>query len=245
MRSNWLLGRRCHAPAFCLVMALTSVCSAWAGEPTSIAKITQVVTLSASASQEVPQDWLVMRLSATREGSDAGQVQAQMRTALDVALDMAKARATAQGMEVRTGQFGLHPRYGSNGRINGWQGRAELVLQGRDFALIARTAAEIPQMTVSSSQFVLSAQARQALEAQVQRQAIERFRQRAADIASAFGFTDYTLGHVSVGDASGSEPPRPMMLAHAAKAFEADASVPVEAGKEAVQVTVSGSIHLR
>lgn len=210
-------------------------------------RATQVLSLSASAFEEVAQDWLVMHLSITREGTDASQVQAQIRSALDSALELANARARAQAMEVRTGHFGLHPRYGTNGRINGWQGRAELVLEGRDFALIARTAGSLPQLTVSASSFALSRQARQALEAQVQRAAIERFRSRADDIARAFGFSSYMLGEVAVSSADGGGgQPRPvMMMAQAARAMESDVAVPVEAGKEMVQITVSGSIHLR
>lgn len=233
----------------CLVtgMALIAVTpSVQAQERLSTAEQAQTVTLSASAFQEVPHDWLVMQLSITREGTDAGQVQAQIRTALDAALQAARARARPMTMEVKTGHFGLQPRYSSNGKINGWQGRAELVLEGRDFELIARTAANVPQLTVSHSQFTLSRQARQALESQVQQSAIEQFRERAGEIARGFGFSDYVLGRVSVGSVDGGPHPRPMMMAGAAKSFEsADAAVPIEAGKETVQVTVSGSIHLR
>ena len=84
-----------------------------------------IVSLSASGHMEVPQDWLTMQLAVTREGADPGQVQAQIRAALDASLEAARAKAKPQSMEVRTGQFALHPRYGNNGRITGWQGQAE------------------------------------------------------------------------------------------------------------------------
>ncbi len=38
-----------------------------------------VVNLTATAYQEVAQDWLVLQMSVTREGSDAAQVQAQIQ----------------------------------------------------------------------------------------------------------------------------------------------------------------------
>lgn len=207
----------------------------------------QVVHLHASAVREVPQDWLTMQLAVTREGADPGQVQAQIRAALDASLEAARAKVKPQSMEVRTGQFALHPRYGNNGRITGWQGQAELVLEGRDFGLISRTAASLAPLVVSGSSFSLSRQARQQLESDVQREAITQFRGKADEIAKAFGFAGYSLRQVSVSSVDGGHgQPRPvMMMARAEKAMEADAAVPVEAGKATVQVTVSGSINLR
>lgn len=205
-----------------------------------------VVNLTATAYQEVAQDWLVLQMSVTREGSDAAQVQAQIQQALDAALKLARPHERTPDMEVRTGNFSLNPRYAKDGRIATWHGSAQLVLEGRDFELIARTAGRLTQLTMAGSSFTLSRQARQALEADVQRAAIERFRARADDIAKSFGFTGYTLREVSVsGTDSGGGMPRPMMMA-AAKSFEAaDAAIPVEAGRTTVQVTVSGSIKLQ
>lgn len=60
-----------------------------------------------------------------------------------------KRNAQSGQMDVRTGPFGLYPRYGKDGKINGWQGRAELVLEGRDFARITATAGKIQTMAIS------------------------------------------------------------------------------------------------
>jgi predicted secreted protein len=45
---------------------------------------------------------------------------------------MTTLRNDAQGrqMELSTGNFSISPRYGNNGKIEGWQGQAEIVLQG-------------------------------------------------------------------------------------------------------------------
>jgi DNA-binding response OmpR family regulator len=52
----------------------------------------QRVTLSASASVQVPQDELTLTLSTQREGSSAPEVQNQLKTALDAALTLARGR---------------------------------------------------------------------------------------------------------------------------------------------------------
>ena len=89
-----------------------------------------VVQLSASGFKEVQQDWLSMSLNTTKEGPDAVTVQNQLKVALEQALAIARPQARPGGLEVRTGGFGLTPRYGRDGQINGWQGTAELVLEG-------------------------------------------------------------------------------------------------------------------
>lgn len=205
-----------------------------------------VVNISASGFMEVPQDWLSMSLNTTREGPDAVTVQNQLKQALDAALTVARASAKPQQLEVRTGQFSLHPRYGSNGKINGWMGSTELVLEGRDFALISATAGKIQTLTMANMSFSLSRESRQKLEADVQALAIERFKQRASDVAKGFGFAGYSLREVAVSSADQEgRPIQPRMMAMEAKAAMSDAAVPVEAGKSTVNVTVSGSVQLR
>ncbi|MGC4393892.1 SIMPL domain-containing protein [Hydrogenophaga sp. T2] len=204
-----------------------------------------VVSLSASGHLEVPQDWLTVMLSTTKEGADAATVQNQLKQAVDAALATAQAQARPQQLEVRTGNLRLYPRYGSNGRISGWQGQAELVLEGRDVARVSEVAGRIQTMSVSNMGFSLSRDARLALESQVQAQAIERFRARAAEVAKGFGFSGYTLREVSVSSADMPERPVPRMMAMEAKAAAADMPVPTAAGTATVSVTVSGSVQLR
>ena len=205
-----------------------------------------VVNISASGFMEVPQDWLSMSLNTTREGPDAVTVQNQLKQALEAALVVARGSAKPQQLEVRTGQFSLHPRYGTNGKINGWMGSTELVLEGRDFALISATAGKIQTLTMGNMGFSLSREARQKLEADVQALAIDRFKQRATEVAKGFGFASYSLREVAVSSADQEgRPVQPRMMAMEAKAAMSDAAVPVEAGKSTVNVTVSGSIQLR
>lgn len=203
-----------------------------------------VVQLSASAALEVPHDWLALAMSTSRDGPDAQAVQAQLKAALDAALAEARASAQPGALQVRTGHFNLAPRRGRDGHINGWQGSAELLLEGRDFARISAAAGRIQSLSVASVAFSLSREQQAAVESQVQAQAIERFKARAADIAKVFGFTAYTLREVTV-SSSEPNPPRPRFLAMAASSAAADAPLPMEAGKGTVQVTVSGSVQLK
>ena len=204
-----------------------------------------VLQFSASGTVEVQQDLLSLNLSTTREGADPAAVQTQLKAALDAALVEARKAAQPGQMDVRTGNFSLYPRHGRDGKISGWNGTAELVLEGRDFARITQTAGRIQTLTLGAVSFGLSREQRAKVEGEAQAIAIERFKAKAGELAKGFGFSGYTLREVSVNSNDQGFVPRPRMLAMEAKSAQADMPVPVEAGKSTVLVTVSGSVQLR
>ena len=205
-----------------------------------------MVQLSAQGAVEVVQDLLTISFNTTRDGADAQAVQTLLKTALDAALTEAKKAAVPGQLDVRTGNFSLYPRYGRDGKPVGWQGTTELVLEGRDFVRISSTAGKIATLTLGNVSFGLSREQRSKVEADAQAMAIDRFKSRATDIAHGFGFTGYTLREVSVNANDQGYSPRPRMVAMQAKSdMAAEASVPVEAGKTSVIVTVSGSVQLK
>lgn len=203
-----------------------------------------VLQLSASGTVEVQQDLLSMTLSTTRDASDAATVQTQLKAALDAALTEARKSAQPGQLDVRTGNFTLSPRYTREGKINGWQGSTELVLEGRDFPRITQTAGRITTLTVGNIGFGLSREQRAKVETEAQTIAIDNFKQKAGELAKGFGFSGYTLREVSV-NANEGGPIRPRVMAAQAKSFSADAPVPVEAGKTSVVVNVSGGVQLK
>ncbi|MEJ8839314.1 SIMPL domain-containing protein [Ramlibacter sp. AN1133] len=204
-----------------------------------------VLQLQASGTVEVQQDLLMMSLTTSRDGSDPAAVQAQLKAALDAALAEAKRNAQPGQLDVRTGNFALYPRHNRDGKIAGWTGSAELVLEGRDFARITQTAGRINTMTLGGVSFGLSREQRAKVEGDAQAQAIERFKARATELARGFGFSGYTLREVAVNANEPGFMPRMRMAAQEGRVAAADASVPVEPGRSAVTVTVSGSVQLR
>ena len=204
-----------------------------------------VAQLSASGSVEVQQDLLSISMTTSRDGQDAGTVQTQLKQALDTALALAKQSAAPGQMEVHTGNFSLYPRYSKDGKINGWQGTTELVLEGRDFARITGTAGKIQTLTMGSVSFALSREQRAKVEGEAQTMAIERFKAKAGEIANSFGFASYALREVAINANDQGYTPRPRMLAMSAKSDMAESAIPVEAGKSTVLVNVSGSVQMK
>jgi predicted secreted protein len=206
-----------------------------------------VVSLSATASTQVLQDWLTVVLATTREGAEPAALQAQLKQALDAALGEARRAAAGReprALELQTGGFSLNPRYGRDGRMSGWTGRVELVVQGRDTAAIAQLAGRIQTLSVASTGLSLSREARETVESQVAAEAIARFRARADEVGKAFGFGSWALREVTLQTDSPLAVPVPRMRVASAMSVAGDEALPVEPGKATVAVTVSGSITL-
>jgi len=204
-----------------------------------------VAQLSAIGTVEVQQDLLSISMSTTRDGADAATVQTQLKQALDTALALAKSAAAPGQMDVRTGNFSLNPRYGKDGKLSGWQGSTELVLEGRDFARITTTAGKVQTLTLANVSFSLSREQRARVEGEAQTLAIERFKSKAGDIARGFGFSGYTLREVSINANDQGPSPRPYAMSMQAKSAMAESAVSVEAGKSTVLVNVSGSVQMK
>jgi predicted secreted protein len=229
--------RRALAGALTAAAIATPV---WAADPPP----QNVVGLSATASLEVTKDLLNVTLSTTREGTDAATVQAGLKQALDAALAEARKAAKPGQIDVQTGNFSLFPRYSNKGGITGWQGTAELSIEGKDIPGIAQLTGRINTMTIARVGTSLSREQREKVEGDVAAQAIARYRAKAAEYAKQFGFSGYTLREVSV---NGNEAPgyAPMMMqSRKAEMMSADAALPTELGKGVVSVTVNGTVQM-
>jgi predicted secreted protein len=234
------------AATLALLVGAAALSATQANAQTVVTERRNAVSFSATASQELTQDLLIVTLQANKDGAQASEVQAGLKQQLDAALTEARKAVQPNGaLEVRTGAFSIHPRYTNQGKVNGWQGQAQLVIQGTDMARIAQTVGRLNQLNVVNVRYDLSRALREQYESQVTAQAIAAYRAKAVDVAKAFGFANYTLGEVNIQAGEGFENrPVPMMM-KAARAEVADsAPLPVEPGKGTVTVTVSGLVVL-
>ena len=203
-----------------------------------------VISLSASATVEVTKDVLSIAFSTTREGGEAGAMQSQLKQAVDAALVEARKVAKPGLIDVQTGNFALYPRYSPKGGISGWQGSAELLVEGKDVTGIAQLSGRITSLSIQRVGFSLSREAREKVEAEVTAQAIARFRAKADSVSKQFGFGNYAIREVTVSsDEQGAINAAPMMRAQLARSA-GDEALPVEAGKAKVTANVSGSVQM-
>ena len=248
-RSSWprpaageLSGVIAHVSAALTALALAASASS------VLAQVAQpphgVLNLTSSANVEVARDLISLTFSTTRDGTDAGAIQTQLKQALDAALAEARKVAKPGQLDVQTGNFALSPRYGNKGGITGWQGSAELVVEGRDIPAIGQLAGRIGTLTVARVAYGLSREAREKAEADASGQAIARYRAKASEYAKQFGFAGYEIREIAV-NTNDAMPVRPMAMQMRAAPASADEALPVEAGKTSVVVSVSGTIQMK
>jgi predicted secreted protein len=204
-----------------------------------------VLSLAASASVEVTKDVLSVTFSAAKEGPDANAVQAQLKQALDAALAEAKKAARPGQVDVQTGAFSLFPRYTNKGGITGWQGTAEVIVDGRDMAAIGQLSGRITTMTVARVAYRLSREATQKVEGETAAEAIARYRAKAGEYAKQFGYGGYTIREVNVTTSEPQGGPQPMFRAQASAMSAPGDALSVEPGKAQVSAQVSGTVQMK
>ena len=204
-----------------------------------------VLSLTTSATVEVTKDVLAVTFSTTKDGADANAVQAQLKQALDAALAEAKKAARPGQVDVQTGAFSLFPRYTSKGGITGWQGTAEIIVDGRDMAAIGQLSGRITTMTVARVAYRLSREASQKVEADVVAEAIARYRAKAGEYAKQFGYASYSIREVNVTTTEPPQGPMPMARAQTAAMSAPGDALSVEPGKAQVNASVSGTVQMK
>lgn len=243
------LQSRQRAKAWACAAALAMVCGTASAQSQSPAPeaLRNVVHLSAQGQVEVEQDWLEIRLSVTQEGTQAALVQKQLQQTVDAALRTLRPLQQAQDFQLRSGSFGVYPRHNQDSKITGWQGRADLILEGKDFALISQAAAQVKGMTVADMGFTLSKEGAAQVQAQAMAEAVAQFKAKALVLAQQFGFTNFTLREVHVSGQDGVYMPRMRAAVASVPSMDQAAkaeSMELQAGKAQVSVGISGSVQM-
>jgi predicted secreted protein len=226
------------------LLALILLLSAAARAEMSQQPFFNVITLEASATAEVPTDTLTITLFTEEQGADPTELASRVNTRLEQAMVKAKSETAVQS---RSGNYQTNPLYDRANQITGWRIRAELTLESRDFKAAGALASRLqPAMKLSSMAFSLSRAAREKAEAALLTEALTKYEAKAQIIAKTLGFPGYTISQVGV--RSDFPIVQPMAYRGVAMAAMADAApappIPAEGGKNAVTVTVTGSVVL-
>src|SRR5690606_25887095 len=83
--------------------------------------------LQAEAVSEVPQDKVRITLASEIEGTDQAEVSQRLTKTVNDTLAVRDKAADA--VQVRTGSFRVWPNTDRDGRVTGWRGRGEVLLE--------------------------------------------------------------------------------------------------------------------
>lgn len=200
-----------------------------------------VVTVSASATMNVPNDRMIASLRAESENPSATAAANEVNKRIGDALAHAKA---VPGVEMQTASYSTYPMYDKN-QIARWHVTQSLTLEGSDFNAIATLASRLQAdygLLLSGISFSVSLKTRSAAEDKLTQQAIASWQQRAANAARGFNATGWRAGRISIQTSDFGRPqPMPRVGVMAAQGV---APVSVEGGNSEVTVTVSGEAVL-
>ncbi len=224
-----------------LVWALLAVCSFSAVANPLVPDGRPGVHLEASVSRDVLEDTAHAVLFIEKENASAVLAQQQVSEVLSAALEKAK---KGKDVSIKTGRTSTYAVYGKDNRMTGWRVRGELVLESKDAAALSQNLTTLAEtMSIENMWFSLSLEARRKVQETLQGDAIIAFQEKAEAVTRQFGYARYALAEARI--ATGGQSVRfhegVMQLS---RAKSASPSVPMEAGKTMVTVSVSGTIKL-
>lgn len=201
-----------------------------------------LLRVDAQSQREVTDDIAVAVFFIERDGPEPSALQAAVNPVLQSALAELK---RDPALQVRSGRYLTQPRYGREGRIEGWRVRGELIAESGDVAAVSKATSTLAgKMNVGSIGFRLSAAQRERTESELTGEAAALFQAKARAAARALGYEDIELVEANL--SSSGNPGVPLMRAAMAKdAMGAEAApVPLEPGRSQVSVGFNGSFRL-
>ncbi|MFD0668116.1 SIMPL domain-containing protein [Ramlibacter sp. MAHUQ-53] len=201
--------------------------------------------LEAQARSLVDNDLMAVTLGVEHEGPRTQEPTQRVLAALQSAA--ARARAVP-GIEVRLGSVNTQPVWGPKGRTGQWVVRGSVTLTSTQQAALGQLASELAsELQVHGVHFSLSRARSDEVEAQLMTEVAAAFRRKAQAMAGALGFKDYAVKAVTLSQAGGAVPPRPVAVQRAAAAAVDAAVVPIpaEGGRTEVVLTLGGAVELR
>lgn len=198
-----------------------------------------IATLSASATSQVEQDTVRVTLSTQVDDASREKVSANLDRVLESVLKQARAEGR---VKASSGNYRVWPVHADDGKIKGWQGRADVLIESSDFSVASALAGQLSdRMGISNLYFFVSTAAREVTEVALLDQAAKAFTQRAQSTAKAFGYQGFRIKELALDGGGADYAPMPrMMLAGAAE----KTSPPLEGGSENITVSVRGSVYL-
>ena len=203
------------------------------------------LALQAQAVSEVAQDTVTITLATELEAADQASVGKRLTAALDAAMKQAQGD---DKVKARNGNYRIWANTNRDGKVTGWRGRVELVLESKDFQAASALAGKLSgSMPVAGITFSLSDQARAEEERKLLEQAATAFRERALAAASAFGFNGYRIRKIELSGSGAQYTPRAGRMQAMAANGEAMklADVPLQGDTETVVVSVNGTVSLQ
>lgn len=199
------------------------------------------VAFVVSAEKEVENDVLTAILSASQTGQDTVQLADEVNQAVAWALETAKKQTAVQS---RTLGYTTNPVYRDQ-RVDGWQVSQRLELKSKDSKALSSLLGELQtKLRIESVNYSISTEVQKATEEQLINEAMDGFKQRAAQVQKNMGRANYRVVRMDIQTAADFPQPYAMAAAEGASFSRSVAAPVLEAGKQKVKVLLNTEIEL-
>ena len=228
-------------PVSALAILLVFSAPALAGQnvPASAAQ-GNFASLRVQSTQRVASDIMRAALSVQAEGENPARLADTVNETMAWAL---KIVAAYRDVSSASGSYSSYPLYRDN-RIDRWRVIQTLRLESRNVKALSELIGRLQaRLTLSSTEFALSAVKRRQSEDGLIKQALHRFTARAMLVSQALGFPRYRIVRLNV-SASGAVPPPQPLYSLAAKRTGSVAAPAFMPRPTRITVTVEGTIQM-
>ena len=200
------------------------------------------VHLSVSASSELENNQLTVRLVARAEAKTAAKAAAKVNEKMQWALSKLDSE---QNIASKTLNYRTFPKY-NHQEISGWQGEQGLELESSKIETLTAITSELQGgLDVVNMKYHSSTQARRLEENRLIEEAIVAFNQRADLIRKQLGAKNFHIVKLQIDSQDRYQNlPRSATMSARTTAAEQDTQTAVRAGTQTVIVNINGEIEL-
>jgi len=198
------------------------------------------IQFDASASQLVENDSMRATLFVEVQDRTPNGASSQVTRAANEALRVL--RKDTQ-LRVRTGAYRTYP-VSDRGKIIGWRARNEVIVESDKLDRVSDAIQAVSgTMQLASVEFFPSERLREEIETLLIDQAIKAFLEKAQQIATSFGASQFQVSEASIVNLGEAPPPHPVMRAMSADSVAA--APEFGSGTTRLSVSVAGAILIR
>lgn len=202
-----------------------------------------LVDFTVKARREAPNDLMTAVLFAEAVGASPADLAARVNERIAAATAETK---KIPAVKIESGDYRTWANYQKD-RQEGWRTRAELRLESRDVAALAKLVGRLQaaDMQLAGMDFSLSPDLRSKIEEELTKEALAAFQSRADLIRQSLKAASLKIVTVHI-TTQAPQPQRPMLRARAVSAAMAGApQPPAEAGTSDITVIATGTVQLQ
>lgn len=201
-----------------------------------------VISLSAKAEREVPNDLMSVQLMVEHQANKANEVSQQVNADMSWALAKLKSQ---KGIKYETQQYSTHPVYEKT-KIKAWRASQQLMVESEDFEKLSNLILVLQaKLQVKNMRFEPTKKTRKQVEDELVSEALDAYKSRAALVQKNMQATSYKVVNMQVNTQGNYAPMyRAQPRMHMAMSV-AEAAPAVEGGNSTLSVHVNGQIQLQ